>query len=34
MMKEHSYSNEITSFSLQTSLSDSVSQSATPSRIT
>ena len=32
MMKEHHYSNEIKSIRLQTSLYDSVSQSATPSR--
>ena len=33
MMKEHRYSNEIKSISLQTSLYDSVSQTATPSRM-
>ena len=34
MMKEHRYSSEIKSIRLQTSLYNSVSQSATPSRIT
>ena len=33
MMKEHRYSSEIKSIRLQTSLYDSVSQSATPSRM-
>ena len=33
MMKEHRYSNEIKSIRLQTLLYDSVSQSATPSRM-
>ena len=31
-MKDHSYSSEIKSIRLQTSLYDNVSQSATPSR--
>ena len=33
MMKEHRYSNETKSIRLQISLYDSVSQSATPSRL-
>ena len=33
MMKEHRYSSEIKSIILQTSLYDSVPQSATPSRM-
>ena len=33
MMKEHRYSNEIKSIRLQSSLYDSVSQTATPSRM-